>query len=182
MKTLQPRALTHERFAPYGDVIETAARTPCRMNDGRFERFERLSRVETDDRGHASIGIVKCTIPTALPCHFNQIERHPLGSQAFIPLATFPFVVVVAPPRPRVRVQDLRAFVTDGRQGVNYRRGTWHMPLIGLEVGQEFLVIDRAGAASNWQGHVFDQPVTLENFLASRAGVSMDSLTVRNAT
>ena len=182
MKTLQPRALTRERFAPYGDVIETAARTPCRMNDGRFDRFEGLSRVETDDRGHASIGIAKCTMPTTLPCRFTQIERHPMGSQAFIPLAAFPFVVVVAPPRPRVRVRDLRAFVTDGRQGVNYHRGTWHMPLIGLEVGQEFLVVDRVGAAPNWQGHVFDEPVTLGDCLASRMEGSNGSLTVRNGT
>ena len=163
MKTLRPRALTRERFAPYGDVIETAADSPCRMNDGRFDRFGGLSRVETDDRGHASIGIVKCRVATALPYRFSQIERHPLGSQAFIPLAPFPFVVVVAPPRPRVRVRDLRAFITDGRQGVNYRRGTWHMPLIGLEVGQEYLVVDRVSTASNWQGYEFDEPVTLGN-------------------
>ena len=78
-----------------------------------------------------------------------------------MPLASFPFVVVVAPPQTRVHAKDLRAFVTDGRQGVNYRRGTWHMPLIALEVGQEFLVIDRVGTASNWERHVFDQPVAL---------------------
>ena len=161
MIILRPQALTRERFAAYGDVIDTATDRVSRINSGRFDRFGKLSLVETDDAGHASIGILRSRVATRLPCRFRSVERHPLGSQAFMPLAPFPFVVVVAPPGTRVRVEDLRAFVTDGRQGVNYRRGTWHMPLVALEVGQEFLVIDRAGTASNWERHEFNQPVGL---------------------
>jgi ureidoglycolate lyase len=71
------------------------------------------------------------------------------------------FVVVVAPAGESVEPADLQAFVTDGRQGVNYRRGTWHMPLIAFETGQEFLVIDRAGDAPNCDEHTLDDSVLL---------------------
>jgi ureidoglycolate lyase len=70
--------------------------------------------------------------------------------------------VVVAPPGESVQAEDLRAFVTNGRQGINYHRGTWHMPLIGLEAGQEFVIVDRAGGDANCEVHEFDEVVMLE--------------------
>jgi len=97
---------------------------------------------------------------TALPYCFDRIERHPLGSQAFIPLTPFSFVVVVAPAGESVERDDLRAFVTNGQQGINYRRGVWHMPLIALETGQDFLIVDRAGSG-NCEERVLDRPMTL---------------------
>ena len=99
------------------------------------------------------------------PVQPHLMERHPLGSQAFVPLAKISFVVVVAPAGEWVRAEDLRAFVTDGTQGVNYFRGTWHMPLIALEAGQSFLVIDRGDegpdANPNCDEVLLGRPVTL---------------------
>ena len=131
------------------------------MNTGRFERFDDLGRVETDRKGRVAISIARCRVATALPYRFEVVERHPHGSQAFVPLGSFRFVVVVAPPAETVEADDLRAFVTNGRQGINYRRGTWHMPLIALEAGQEFLVIDRAGDSPNCDEHSLGETVVL---------------------
>ena len=78
-----------------------------------------------------------------------------------MPLEPFRFVVVVAEPGESVDARDLQAFVTNGRQGVNYRRGTWHMPLIAFESGQRFLVIDRAGSGANCDEHVLGESVLL---------------------
>ena len=161
MITLQPQLLTSERFMPYGDVIEPVADRSAAMNTGRFERFDDLGRVETDRKGRVAISIARCRVATALPYRFEVVERHPHGSQAFVPLGSFRFVVVVAPPAETVEADDLRAFVTNGRQGINYRRGTWHMPLIALEAGQEFLVIDRAGDSPNCDEHSLGETVVL---------------------
>jgi ureidoglycolate lyase len=160
--TLEPDVLTRERFAPYGDVIETSQRMSAAMNDGRFERYDDLARVDVVD-GEIAISVTRCRTPTALPLRVHRVERHPLGSQAFVPLTPCRFIVVVAPPGEAVLAEELRAFVTNGRQGLNYGRGTWHMPLIALEAGQEFLVVDRAGAAGNCEEHEFDEVVMLEN-------------------
>ena len=157
--TLKPVPLTPERFAPYGDVIETSARTHEAMNDTRFERFDDLCNVDVD--GRVAVSVARCRTATALPYRFDIVERHPLGSQAFVPLAPAQFVVVVAPPAESVDATDLRAFVTNGKQGINYHRGTWHMPLIAFEAGQRFLVIDRAGDSPNCDEHTLDESVLL---------------------
>lgn len=157
---LEAAALTREAFAPYGDVIETASGDAAAMNDARFDRFNGLCDVDTDG-GRVSVGIVRSRTATPLPYRFDVVERHPHGSQAFIPLAPCRFVVVVAPPGERVEASALRAFLTNGEQGINYRRGTWHMPLIAFEAGQAFLVIDRAGDGPNCDEQRLDAPVTL---------------------
>jgi ureidoglycolate lyase len=91
-----------------------------------------------------------------------MVERHPLGSQAFIPLAPFSFVVVVAPAGESVDIADLRAFVTNGSQGINYHKGVWHMPLIATEGGQAFLVIDRVPGENNCEQIVLGESIVLE--------------------
>jgi len=160
MPTLTPAPLTRESFAAYGDVIEASSPMAAAMNAERFERFDDLCRVEASN-GHVSVSIARCRSATALPYRFDLVERHPHGSQAFVPLTPCRMLVVVAPPGEAVAVGDLRAFVSNGRQGINYHRGTWHMPLIAFEPGQEFLVIDRSGATPNCDLHYLDEPVIL---------------------
>jgi ureidoglycolate lyase len=157
---LRPETLTRERFAPYGDVIEVPATGATEMNNARFERFDGLSAVETDG-GRVAISIARCRLATPLPRRLDVIERHPFGSQAIIPFVPCRFIVVVGPPGEAVAPRDLRAFITDGHQGINYHRGTWHMPLIGLEAGQQFLIIDRADASGNCLEYQLDRTVTL---------------------
>ncbi len=160
MITLQPLPLTRERFAPYGDVIETSVDRLVAMNAARFERFDNQCAIEAVD-GQVEISIVRCRLATLLPYRFDMVERHPHGSQAFVPLTPYRFMVVVAPAEEDVVAEDLRAFITNGRQGINYHRGTWHMPLIAFDAGQEFLVIDRSGKSPNCDEHSLEEPVTL---------------------
>ena len=159
--SLRPEPLTSERFAAYGDVIEGALDNVNAMNEARFQRFDDLCKVDLGE-GDVSISIDRCRTPTALPLCIDMVERQPLGSQAFVPLNPCRMVVVVAPPGESVDAEDLRAFVTIGRQGINYHRGTWHMPLIAFEAGQEFLIVDRGGNEANCDMHSLDRNVTLE--------------------
>ena len=161
MISLRPEPLTRERFAPYGDVIEASHGAANAMNEARFERFDDLCNVNID--GDVAVSVTRCRTPTGLPLRVDMVERHPLGSQAFVPLAPCRMVVVVAPPGESVAADDLRAFVTNGKQGINYHRGTWHMPLIAFEAGQEFLIVDRAGSESNCEQHTLDETVMLES-------------------
>jgi len=163
-KILRPLPLTAERFAPFGDVIETSASGKTGMNDARFERFDDMANVNVDTQngGHVAISIARSKTPTVLPHRFDMVERHPLGSQAFIPLAPFTFTIVVAPAGESVDIDDLRAFVTNGKQGINYHRGTWHMPLIATEEGQRFLIVDRAPGDGNCEVVVLEQAVILD--------------------
>ena len=142
--------------------ISGSSRSIIPFSSGRCdnERFDNECAVEAEG-GQVAISIVRCRLATMLPYRFDTVERHPHGSQAFIPLTPYRFMVVVAPPEEDVTADDLRAFVTNGRQGVNYHLGTWHMPLIAFDAGQEFLVIDRSGKSPNCDEHSLEDPVML---------------------
>ncbi len=161
---LIPQPLTSAGFAPFGDVIEAALDGSSAMNEARFERFDDLCAVDFAPGGHVAISIASCSVPTTLPLCIDKIERHPLGSQAFVPLQDCTMVVVVAPPGEAVAAADLRAFVARPRQGFNYHRGTWHMPLIAFAAADQFLVIDRGGDEPNCEERVLDETVVLEAF------------------
>lgn len=160
MITLRPVPLTQESFAPFGDVIESSEREVEAMNAEKFERFDDLCAVEARE-GRIAISIARCREATVLPHRIDVIERHPHGSQAFVPLTPCRMVVVVAPAGETAGSEDLRAFVSNGRQGINYHRGTWHMPLIAFAAGQEFLIIDRTGKTPNCDLLELETPVML---------------------
>lgn len=146
--TLIAEALTAEAFAPYGDVIASVGPT-VPINQGRGQRFTDLANVDvTTDRGRAAISRVRCT-PEPLPVPLRLMERHPLGSQAFIPLDGQRYLVVVARAGAAPIDSDLRAFLCAGNQGINYHRGTWHHPMIALDAECEFVEVHRVGPGAN---------------------------------
>ena len=141
--------LSREAFAPFGDVIESEGRAHYTINAGSAERFDDLASVEvTAAGGRPQISLFRAQ-PVTLPLRLRLMERHPLSSQAFIPLSATPFLIVVAPAGERLELNRLRAFRTNGRQGVNYRPGTWHHPLLALERVSDFLIVDRGGEGAN---------------------------------
>ncbi|UZN50488.1 ureidoglycolate lyase [Cupriavidus cauae] len=141
--------LTADAFAPFGDVIESDGRAPIAINRGMCHRFHDLAEVDVSSNdGRPLINLFESQ-PYALPLVLTSFERHPLGSQAFIPLGDARFLVVVAPPGDTVEPHAVRAFVTNGRQGVNYRKGVWHHSLIVTEGVARFIVVDRGGPGNN---------------------------------
>ena len=100
--------------------------------------------------------------PYDFPLRLAMVERHPLGSQGFVPLHDRPFLVVVAPAGAEPGPEAVRAFLTDGRQGVSYYRGTWHHYQLTLDQPGDYLVIDRAGPGLNLDEHRLAQPLVIE--------------------
>lgn len=145
---LRPAPLTAAAFSPFGEIIESQE-TYRIINEGTTRQFADLAPIDTaTDGGRPSISIYRAT-PYQLPLAIMMLERHPLSSQLFMPLHGEPFLIVVAPAGDQVDPAAARAFVSSGRQGVNYRRGTWHHPLIALRDASEFLVVDRMGPGKN---------------------------------
>jgi ureidoglycolate lyase len=135
-------ALTADAFAPFGDVLEVGGDFRA-INAGMCARYHDRAQMDFTD-GRAGISIFRAQLRT-LPYHFDLIERHPLGSQAFIPMSADPFLVIVASD-PH---DTPRAFMTNGAQGINFHRGTWHGVLTPLTGNGLFSVIDRIGLGSN---------------------------------
>ncbi len=157
MRKLIIEPLSKEAFAPFGDVIETDGSDHFMINNGSTMRFHRLAEVAMatpDDKAIISIFRAEAL---DMPLTVSMLERHPLGSQAFIPLLGKPFLIVVAPIGDVPESGLTRAFITNGRQGVNYHRGVWHHPVLTIEKRDDFLVVDRSGSGNNCDEHFFDE-------------------------
>jgi ureidoglycolate lyase len=154
--------LSAEAFAEFGEVIEaTATARHYPINQGTTMRYHRLAAVQTLGDGAEAIISIFRGQRFQLPLTIQTMERHPLGSQAFMPLAGQRFLVVVAAGGERPDPTRLHAFITNGAQGVNYRNGTWHHALLNLADASDFLVVDRGGPGHNCDECLLPAPVTI---------------------
>ena len=153
--------LTRENFAPFGDVIDAGGDAHYPINNGKTERYHALARPEaTGPGGHVLISLAKAT-PYAFPLKLAMVERHPLGSQAFVPLSPNPFLVVVCHDENGVPGTP-HAFLTQAGQGVNYPRNSWHGVLTPIGEPQDFLIVDRGGAGNNLEEFFFPEPYEIQ--------------------
>ena len=148
MRELTPEPLTAEAFAPFGMVIE-ASDTAVKLdiNQGHAVRYDRLAELDVADEG----GVGAISLFRARPLDelvLKQFERHPLGSQTFMPLGGGPYLVAVAPAGDFDPAR-IRLFRAERHQGVHYRKGVWHHFLLVLDTDSDFLVVDRAGPGDN---------------------------------
>jgi len=146
---LQPSPLDPDAFKPFGDVIEAKAPKGYSINQGTATRFDDLAKIDVSTLGGRPLVNIFRGQPRKYPLEIKSLERHPLGSQTFIPLDKNPYLVVVALAKTTPKPDDLCAFLAAGDQGVNYRKGVWHHPLLTIKKPTDFLVIDRAGAGNN---------------------------------
>jgi len=147
--------LTAEAFAPFGDVLECTGEPDKMINAGMCGRFHDRARMDFGD-GQAGVSLFKAT-PRELPYTLDLLERHPEGSQAFIPMSEHPFLVTVALDDGGAPGQPL-AFLTVPGQGINLHRGTWHGVLTPLHLPGLFAVVDRIGPGANLQEFSLDPP------------------------
>ncbi|MEO9652470.1 MAG: ureidoglycolate lyase [Roseobacter sp.] len=158
--TLAPEPLTAKEFTPFGDILTADGPPDKIINQGLCGRFHDRARIDLEN-GSAGISLFKAQART-FPIVLDMMERHPQGSQAFLPMSLDAFLVIVAPDeggmpgRPRV-------FLTQAGQGVNYHKDVWHGVLTPLHPPGLFAVVDRIGTGPNLQEHWFETPYTIVN-------------------
>jgi len=148
MRELTPEPLTAEAFAQFGSVIEASDdAVKLAINQGHAIRYDALAEIDVEDeRGAGVISLFRARPLEELV--LRTFERHPLGSQSFVPLSGRPYLVAVAPAGD-FDVAKVRIFRAEAHQGVHYRKGVWHHFLLVLDATSDFLVIDRAGPGDN---------------------------------
>ena len=158
MTQIKTETLTAEVFAPFGDVLECVGEADKIINQGLCGRFHDLAGMDFDD-GKAGISLFNAQA-RSFPSTLDMMERHPVGSQAFIPMTEHPFLVIVAedvdgkPGAPR-------AFITKSGQAINYHRNIWHGVCAPLASPGLFAVVDRIGAGDNLEEYWFDAPLVV---------------------
>jgi len=171
---LTPEPLTPEAFALFGDVIQVGG-DPIMINEGTTERYHRLSDVTLGEAGSPSMGIINIfrAQPRTLPMPITMMERHPLGSQAFLPTNNKPYLVLVCLGETQPDPSTLKLFLVEGPNssaaetppsvtGVSYKANCWHHPLIALGDVTDFWVVDRLGSGNNLEEKDFDANMDIE--------------------
>ena len=152
---IKPKKITRENFLKYGDLISKDNIKPMDINAGYAKRFNDLAKINTSkDKGETIVSIFSA-LKRSFPMKIDMMEKHPLGSQTFVPMKETIFLSFVAPPGDVPKINKIQSFIIPPKMGINYKPGIWHFPLITTE-DTDFLVIDRKGSGNNLIIHKFD--------------------------
>ena len=154
MRQITPEPLTPAAFARFGEVLDATGDYRL-INAGLCRRHHDRAMLDFG-AGRAGISIFRAEA-RALPYSFDLIERHREGSQAFIPMTADPFLVIVSTGPGATP----RAYLTNGAQGINLHRGTWHGVLTPLAAPGLFAVVDRIGDGPNLEEYRYPEPWTV---------------------
>ena len=159
---IKPKLISKENFKKFGDMITTSGIKPLEINDGYAKRFDGIVNLNTKkDNGESTISIFSA-LKRSFPMKVDMMEKHPLGSQAFIPMKETVFLAFVAPEGDEPDLNKIESFIIPNGIGVNYNAGVWHFPLIATE-DMNFLVVDRLGDGDNLVLHDLNKKnITLE--------------------
>ena len=146
--TINPKPITKENFSKFGDMITTDDIKPLEINNGYAKRFDGIANLDTSKNNGETTICIFSALKRSFPMKIDMMEKHPLGSQAFIPMKETTFLVFVAPEDNKLDLKKVESFIVPPGIGVNYNPGIWHFPLISTE-NMNFLVVDRKGSGDN---------------------------------
>ena len=162
-KIVKPIKISRSNFGVYGDLISTDNINPMDINTGYAKRFDNLANIDTSkDEGKTIVSIFSASKRT-FPMKIDMMEKHPLGSQDFIPMKETTFLTFVAPTGESPEISKIQSFIIPPKIGINYKPGIWHFPLISTE-DTNFLVIDRKGSGENLIIHKFEKEKIILNY------------------
>jgi len=145
---IKPKEITRDNFTKFGDVISINDIKPLEINNGYAKRYDGIANLNTSIEGGETTISIFSALKRSFPMKIDMMEKHPLGSQAFIPMKETTFLALVAPQGKKPNLEKIESFIIPIGVGVNYKAGTWHFPLISTE-NMNFLVIDRKGPGNN---------------------------------
>ena len=155
-KIIKPVKISRSNFSSYGDLISTDDINPININEGYAKRFDNLVNLDTSKDSGKTIVSIFSALKRTFPMKMHMMEKHPLGTQAFIPMKETTFLAFVAPSGESPEIDKIQSFVVPPKRGINYKPGIWHFPLISTE-NINFLVIDRKGSGDNLIIHKFEK-------------------------
>lgn len=151
--TISP--ISREGFAPFGDLLEISGDPDRIINKGLCGRYHDRGKFDFGPDCSGGLSLFNAR-PRDLPYTLEMVERHPLCTQAFVPMHQNPFLVIVAEGHDEVP-GPVHAFITDGAQAINFHRNTWHGVLTPLSAPGLFAVVDRVTEGENLQEYWFKQ-------------------------
>ena len=162
-KIIKPIKISRKNFAAYGDLISSDDVKSMDINAGYAKRFDNLADLNTSKNEGKTIVSIFSASKRAFPMKIDMMEKHPLSSQAFMPMKETTFLSFVAPQGEFPEISRIESFIIPPKTGINYNPGIWHFPLISTE-NTNFLVIDRKGKGENLIIHKFEKEKIILNY------------------
>ena len=153
---IKPKTINKKNFSKFGQIIDTSKKTYFRINNGYAKRYDNLGKINTSTKKGKTIVSIFSAKKRLFPMKIDMMEKHPLGSQAFIPMKETSFFAFVAPKGNRPNLKKIKSFIIPKQTGINLNPGIWHFPLISTK-NMNFLVIDRKGKGKNLIIHKFKE-------------------------
>ncbi|MBV7483137.1 ureidoglycolate lyase [Bordetella sp. BOR01] len=127
--------LNAEAFSPYGEVVEHRGQAVRNTLSNPF------SSAGPDMAWGFSVNLLSRQALDRI--RVRTLERHPYSAQTFIPLVPSRHVVVVglSDHAGKLSIPTLRAFITNGRQGISYKTAVWHFAFTAIDSDSEVAVI-----------------------------------------
>tara|TARA_B100000405_G_scaffold22882_1_gene16957 strand:- start:111 stop:605 length:495 start_codon:yes stop_codon:yes gene_type:complete len=151
---INPKKVSKKNFKKFGQIIDTSKKKYFKINNGYAKRYDNLGKIDTaSKKGRTNVSIFSAK-KRRFPMKIDMMEKHPLGSQAFVPMKETSFLVFVAPKAKVPNLKKIESFRIPKQKGINLNRGIWHFPLISTK-NMNFLVIDRKGKGNNLVIHKF---------------------------
>ena len=145
---IKPKKVSKSNFKTFGQIIDTSKKKYFNINNGYAKRYDNLGKIDTATKKGKTIISIFSAKKRAFPMKVDMMEKHPLGSQAFVPMKETTFLVLVAPQGDTPDINMIKSFIVPPGIGINYKPGIWHFPLIST-VDMNFLVVDRKGPGNN---------------------------------
>ena len=153
---IKPKKINKKNFSKFGQIIDTSKKKYFRINDGYAKRYDNLGKINTSlNKGRTIVSIFSAK-KRKFPMKVDMMEKHPLGSQAFVPMKETSFLVFVAPKGNKPDLKKIQSFRIPKQTGINLNPGIWHFPLISTK-DMNFLVVDRKGKGNNLIIHKFQK-------------------------
>ena len=151
---IKPKKVSKKNFKKFGQIIDASKKKYFRINNGYAKRYDNLGKIDTSSKKGKTIVSIFSAKKRRFPMKVDMMEKHPLGSQAFVPMKETSFFVFVAPKGDRPNLKKIESFKIPKQTGINLNPGIWHFPLISIK-NMNFLVIDRKGKGNNLIIHKF---------------------------
>ncbi len=145
---IKPKIINKKNFVNFGQIIDTSKKKFLKINNGYAKRYDNLGKIDTSSKNGKTIISIFSAKKRRFPMRVDMMEKHPLGSQAFIPMRETSFLVFVAPKGNKPNLKKIVSFKVPKQTGINLNPGIWHFPLISTK-DMNFLVIDRKGKGKN---------------------------------
>ena len=139
---IKPKKINKTNFSKFGQIIDTSKKKYFRINNWYSKRYDNLGKINTSLKKGRTIVSIFSAKKRKFPMKVDMMEKHPLGSQAFVPMKETSFLVFVAPKGNKPDLKKIQSFRIPKQTGINLNPGIWHFPLISTK-DMNFLVVDR---------------------------------------